>query len=120
MNFSSHFIESYVHNGGIGVLVELGVSDSVVTKSGVFTSLAKDLAMHIAAMAPASIEELLQQPSVKDPDITVNQLIARVAGDLREKIAVVRFVRWSADQQEPLQPEPPRSPAVIYNLRNAK
>ena len=120
MNFPSHFIEGYVHNGGVGVLVELGVSDSVVTRSDVFTRLAKDLAMHIAAMAPASVEELLQQPSVKDPDLTVSQLVARVAGDLHEQIGVLRFMRWVASPQEPLQPEPPRSPAVIYNLRNAR
>lgn len=120
MNFAGHFIESYVHNGGIGVLVEMRVSDSLVMKSDLFLGLAKDMAMHIAAMAPTSIEDLLQQPHVKDPDITVNQLITRVAGDLREKIAVVRFVRWSTDPQESLQPEPPRSPAVIYDLRKAK
>lgn len=120
MNFPNHFIESYVHNGGIGVLVELGVSDSVVTKHDAFMGLARDLAMHIAAMAPASVEELLQQPFVKDPDMAVSLLIARVAGELREKVAVVRFVRWIANPPEPVQPEPPRSPAVIYNFRNAK
>ena len=119
MTHSDRFIESYVHNSGIGVLVELGVSDSIVTRSVVFTSLAKDLAMHITAMAPASVEELLQQPSVKDPEITVSQLVARAAGELREQIVVLRFVRWVANPQEPLQPEPPRSPAVIYNLRSA-
>ena len=67
MDYPNHFIESYVQNGGIGVLVELGISDSVVTRSDAFTRLAKDLTMHIAAMAPTSVEELLQQPFVKDP-----------------------------------------------------
>jgi elongation factor Ts len=120
MNYSDRFIESYVHNGGIGVLVELGVSDSIVTRSDAFTRLAKDLAMHIAAMAPTTVEELLQQPSVKDPDVTVDQLVARIAGDLHEKVAVLRFIRWVTNPPEPLQPEPPRSPAVIYNLRNSR
>lgn len=120
MSSSGCFIESYVHNGGIGVLIELRLSNSFVMKSDLFTGLAKDLAMHIAAIAPTSVEDLLEQSFVKDLDITVKQLITRVAGDLREKIAVVRFVRWSTDQQESLQPEPPRSPAVIYDLRKAK
>jgi elongation factor Ts len=96
MNYSDRFIESYVHNGDIGVLVELGVSDSIVTRSEAFTRLAKDLAMHIAAMAPTTVEELLQQPFIKDPDATVDQLVARVAGDLHEKVAVLRFIRWVA------------------------
>jgi hypothetical protein len=57
----------------------------------------------------------------------VDELVARVdridgdlrtaIGDLREEIAVARFVRWSTESQEPLHPEPPRSPAVIYDLR---
>jgi elongation factor Ts len=119
MDHSTHFIESYVHNGGLGVLVELGVSDSMATRSDVFTRLAKDLAMHIAAMGPSSVEDLLEQPFVKDPGITVSQLVAQAAGDLREQIAVLRFVRWVANPQEPLQPEPPRSPAVIHRLRSA-
>jgi len=119
MTDSSGFIESYVHNGGIGVLVELGISDSTVRKSGSFTQLAKDLAMHIAAMAPTSVEELLNQPSVADIGISVNELVARTAGDLHVDITVLRFVRWVANQEVPLDPEPPRSPAVIHNLRAA-
>ncbi len=119
MNHSNHFIESYVHNGGIGVLVELAFSDSTTARSDVFQRLAKDLAMHIAAMAPASIEDLLQQPSVADPAITVSELIARTDENLHEEIAVLRFVRWSAHPQESLQPKPPRSPAVINDLRSA-
>jgi len=118
MNYPNHFIESYVHNGGIGVLIELGFSDSATSRSEVFTRLAKDLALHIAAMAPASIEDLLQQPSVADISITVGELISRADGNLDEKIAVLRFVRWSTNPQDALQPGPPRSPAVIYDLRS--
>lgn len=119
MNYTDRFIESYVHNGGIGVLIELGVSDPLVVKSGVFKHLAKDLAMHIAAMAPATADDLMQQPFVKDPELTINQLIARAADDIREKITVLRFVRWSTEAPQPLEPEPPKSPAVI-SLRNHK
>jgi elongation factor Ts len=119
MDYFNHYIEGYVHNGRIGVLVELDVSDSIATRNDLFKGLAKDLAMHIAAMAPISVEELLQEPSVQDPDKTVSELIAQVAGELREQIAVMRFVRWSVDPQEPRHPDPPRSPAVICNLRKA-
>lgn len=68
MDYPNRFIESYVHNAGIGVLVELGISGSVVPYSDVLARLAKDLAMHIAAMAPISVGELLQQPSVMNPE----------------------------------------------------
>ena len=119
MTDSNRFIESYVYNGRVGVLVELGISDSSTMRSDSFTRLAKDLAMQIATMAPASVEELLEQPSVTDTDISVSELIARVDGELHVKIAVLRFVRWVAHPEEPLEPEPPRSPAVIQNLRGA-
>ncbi|HJR72482.1 MAG TPA: hypothetical protein VJ806_02435 [Luteimonas sp.] len=120
MNYSDRFIESYVHNGGIGVLIELGASDPVVVKSDTFKFLAKDLAMHIAAMAPATVDDLMRQPFVKDSELTINQLVARTAGGFRESIAILRFVRWSTEAQEPPQPEPPKSPAVIYNLRSPR
>lgn len=37
---------------------------------------------------------LLDQPFVKDPNITIDQLIRELSGKLGEKIAVRRFVRW--------------------------
>jgi len=118
MNHFTHFIESYVHNGELGVLVELGVSDPMAARCDAFTHLAKDLAMHIAAMNPSSHDELLEQPFVKDPAITVSQRVTQTAGELREKVAVLRFVRWVANPQETSQPEPPRSPAVIHRLQS--
>ena len=119
MTDSTRFIESYVHAGAIGVLIELGISDSTARRSESFTQLAKDLAMHIAAMAPASVEALLDQPAVADIGVSVNELVARTASDLHVEIAVLRFVRWVASPQEPLEPEPPRSAAVIRDLRAA-
>ncbi|TKR30683.1 hypothetical protein FCE95_11295 [Luteimonas gilva] len=120
MNYTDRFIESYVHNGGIGVLIELGVSDPLIVKSDAFRQLAKDLAIHIAAMAPATVDDLMQQPFAKDPELTINKLVAMAADDFRDKIIILRFVRWSTEVQGPLQPEPPKSPAVIYNLRNPR
>lgn len=119
MVHSDRFIESYVHNGGIGVLVELRLSDSVVVGSTAFKTLAKDLALHIAAVAPTSVEDLLQQPFVKNPKMSVAHVVAQVAADLREKIVVLRFVRWVTDPPTPSESEPPRSPAVIHRLRSA-
>jgi elongation factor Ts len=119
MNHPDRFIESYVHNGGIGVLVEFGASDSITIRTAEFTRLARDLAIHIAAMAPESVEELMQQPFVKDSDTTVGQQVQSVADELHESIAVLRFVRWVAEAPRPSQPEPPRSPAVILDLRSA-
>lgn len=45
---SSHYLDGYIHAGRIGVLLELDQSEA---------SLAKDIAMHIAATAPEVIAE---------------------------------------------------------------
>lgn len=45
-------IGSYVHDGRIGVLVEINCETDFVARNENFTTLVKDVAMHIAASAP--------------------------------------------------------------------
>ena len=45
-------IEGYVHSGRIGVIVEVNCETDFVTRTEDFKSLAHDIAMHIAALAP--------------------------------------------------------------------
>src|SRR4051812_40236722 len=45
-------IGSYVHDGRIGVLVEVNCETDFVAKTDEFKDLVKDLALHIAASAP--------------------------------------------------------------------
>jgi len=53
-------VESYVHSGRIGVLVEVNCETDFVTRTDAFKALAHDVAMHIAAAAPeyVSIDEI--------------------------------------------------------------
>ncbi len=45
-------IGSYLHDGRIGVLVEVNCETDFVARNEVFTSFVRDIAMHIAASAP--------------------------------------------------------------------
>lgn len=45
-------IGSYVHDGRIGVLVEVNCETDFVARNEIFTTLVKDIALHIAASAP--------------------------------------------------------------------
>jgi len=45
-------IGTYNHDGRIGVLVEVNCETDFVARNEIFTTLVKDLAMHIAASAP--------------------------------------------------------------------
>jgi elongation factor Ts len=89
-------IWAYVHNNGkIGVLLELGCQTDFVARNEEFRSLANDLAMHIAAMNPASEEELLVQPFIKDPSKTIDAVLKEKIAKIGENIRVNKFIRFS-------------------------
>ncbi|MDP3999493.1 MAG: translation elongation factor Ts [bacterium] len=87
-------LESYVHNGRVGVLLELRVETDFVAKSDPAKELVRNLAMHIAAMDPESVDALLAQPYVKDPNQTVESVIKQVIAKTGENIRVARFMRY--------------------------
>jgi elongation factor Ts len=120
MSDYSKFIECYVHNGIIGVLVELSCDSSFAPQTAEFIQLAKDLAVHVAAASPVSVEQLLQQQFVKDPSATVGQLLLDASTHLQESIKVTRFVRWDTAQPTLPGSEPPRPPAVVVQFRGSK
>ncbi len=134
-------IASYIHqNSKIGVLVQLGCETDFVAKSEDFQQMARDIALHIAAMNPLTISpdeishelvekereiwreqlkqegkkdqmidnilvgkekkfreeaSLLKQPYVKNPEVTIEQIISDSVIKLGENIKVVRFCRFS-------------------------
>ena len=50
--------------------------------------------MHIAAMDPRDVEELLKQPYIKDEDMSVQDLITQYVAKLGENIKVGKFIRF--------------------------
>lgn len=112
MSSRERVIHGYVHQGRIGVLVELGAESDFATGSVEFEAFAHGVALHVAAMDPPSIPDLLEQPFVKDESLTVGQLLRNVAAGLREQVAILRFVRWDLDSRPAPDEEPPKSPAV--------
>ena len=102
-------IESYVHGGRIGVLVDLRCETDFVARTDQFKELAHDLAMQVASMNPQVVavdqiedradgepEELalLAQTFIKDPTKTIQDLVNEVVAGVGEKIEVARFVRY--------------------------
>src|SRR5207237_10242860 len=58
-------IASYIHAGGrIGALVEVASETDFVSRGEEFQKLAQEVAMQVAAMAPSSGDELLDQPYI--------------------------------------------------------
>lgn len=133
-------IGSYLHDGRIGVLVEVNCETDFVARNELFTDLVKDVAMHIAASAPEFVSSedipvdvkaaaekeftdkvtadgkpanmvpqivegmlkkhfaekcLLDQPFIKNPDISVGQYVKEGVAKLGENIVVRRFSRMA-------------------------
>ncbi|TSC96102.1 MAG: elongation factor T [Parcubacteria group bacterium Athens0714_26] len=87
-------LESYIHNGRVGVLLELRCETDFVARSEPMKELSHNLVMHIAAMDPENIESLLTQLYVKDESQTVDNLIKQAVAKLGENLKVARFARY--------------------------
>ena len=125
-------IEAYIHfNGRVGVLVEVNCETDFVARTPEFRELAHDLAMQVAATSPSyvSIDEvpseawenlekehgdrdkaaaavvLLEQPFIKDPKLTIRDLVRERIGKLGENIVVRRFARFEVGTANSAEPE---------------
>lgn len=130
----------YIHMGGkVGVLVEVNCETDFVARTDDFQSLAKEVAMHVAAADPRYVSRdqvpaavldkereiyraqfegsgkpagvidkivegklgsyyaqvcLLEQPSVRDPNVTIEQMLQAATAKTGENITISRFVRF--------------------------
>ena len=133
-------IGHYIHMGGkVGVLVEVNCETDFVARTPDFQTLAKEIAMHIAAASPLVVRRedvpaelvekereiyraqfaasgkpanvidkivegkldsyyaqvcLMEQPSVRDPNVTIKQMVAVATAKTGENVTVTRFVRF--------------------------
>lgn len=138
-------IGHYIHQGSkMGVLVEVNCETDFVAKTPDFQNLVREIAMHVAAAAPAYVtrEEvpaevlekereiyraqaaaqgkpagvvdkiaegklkdyyatfcLLEQPFVRDPKVTVGQLVQEKIAIIKENIVVRRFARFKVGEE---------------------
>ncbi len=104
-------VESYVHAGGrIAAMVELNCESDFVARTPEFKQLAHDLAMQVAAMDPQYISpedipagsgldpaavSLTAQAFIKDPSVTISDLINRLIFRLGENVRVGRIARFA-------------------------
>ena len=104
-------VDSYIHSGGrIGAIVEVNCETDFVARTPDFKELAHDLAMQVAAMSPLYVDDseipdgdevdpqqacIMQQPFIKDPSQTVQDLVNEAISKLGENVRVRRFARFS-------------------------
>lgn len=89
-------VAAYVHSTGqIGAMVLLASETDFVSKNEEFVALARDIAMHAAAMKPTSAEELVAQQYIKDPSQTIQDLISAATHKFGERIEVSQLAVFS-------------------------
>ncbi len=93
-------IGAYVHNGKIGVLVEVNCETDFVARNADFQALTKDLAMHIAASDPRYVrkEDVTEDILAKEREILKEQ--ARATGkpeNVLDKIVEGRMSKFYAE-----------------------
>lgn len=107
---SQGLVEAYIHAGGrIGAIVELNCETDFVARTDGFKTLARELAMQVAATGPSFVgpEEmppgyeanpaevcLLEQPYIREPAKKVQDLISETIAQTGENIRVRRFTRF--------------------------
>ena len=101
-------VSSYIHaTGTVGSMVELLCETDFVAKNEEFVKLARDIAMHVTATNPEYIKAadvpsgkepsgiLLDQPFIKNSEVTITNLLQSAIQKFGEKIEISRFVRFS-------------------------
>jgi elongation factor Ts len=113
-------VEAYIHCGGrIGAMVEVNCETDFVARTDEFKELAHNIAMQVAAMNPKYITEqdipadmpeaeraeldvnsvcLLNQAYIKDPAVTIKDLIVQNVAKMGENIKVSRIARFDLSE----------------------
>jgi len=136
--FKAGTVQSYIHsNGTVGAIVELDCETDFVANNDEFKTLARDVAMHVAAQNPRFVRKediteadlkaareifekeaegkpaamrakivegklaayssemvLMDQPFIKNPELTIQGLVDAAVQKFGEKTAVGRFTRF--------------------------
>lgn len=88
-------VEAYIHSDKkMGVLLELKCETDFVARNEEFKKLAHDLAIHIAGMDSKDEKEMLKELFVKNPEITIKDLIDEKIAKLGENIKIGKFIRY--------------------------
>lgn len=93
-------VQAYIHGqGSIGAMVELLCETDFVARNEEFQTLAKDIAMQVAAtddsMLDEGVQTVLAQPFFKDPSVTIGGLIEAAVQKFGERTELGRFVKFA-------------------------
>ncbi len=80
----------------LGVVVEVNAETDFVAKNEEFRTFVADVAKQIAEKNPATVEELLSQNSIVEPDKTVQDVLTNKIATIGENMSIRRFERFES------------------------
>ena len=80
----------------LGVVVEVNAETDFVAKNEEFRTFVTDVAKQIAEKNPATVEELLSQTSITEPDKTVQDVLTNKIATIGENMSIRRFERFES------------------------
>ena len=83
----------------VGSVVEVNAETDFVAKNEEFRSFVADVAKQVAEKNPASVEELLAQTSIAEPDKTVQDVLTNKIATIGENMSIRRFERYETTGQ---------------------
>ena len=95
---SEGLVESYIHMGKLGTMIEVNCETDFVAKTDDFKELAKDIAMHIAAANPRYLtrEDVPQEVLEREKEIYKAQVAGKPA-QVVEKIIEGKLEKFFSD-----------------------
>ncbi len=93
---SEGLVETLIQaDGKLGVMVEVNCETDFVAKSDAFIEFAKNVAVQVAEATSASPAELMEQKFVKNPALSIQDMLNELVAKLGENSGVKRFVKFN-------------------------
>ena len=88
-------VEAYVsEDGKVGAAVEVNSETDFVAKNEEFKTFVMDVAKQIVKNNPATVEDLLAEPSIAEAGKTVKDILVEKIATIGENISIRRFARF--------------------------
>lgn len=95
------YIATYVHsNNRVAAMVEIRCETDFVARNPEFQEMARNVAMQVVSMSPATVDELLAQEFIKNPSQKIEELVKGLSGKIGERFVIHRFVRYEVGSDE--------------------
>ena len=112
-------VEAYVsEDGKVGAAVEINSETDFVAKNEEFKTFVMDVAKQIVQNNPATVEELLAQPSISVEGKTVNEVLIEKIATIGENMTIRRFARFESEGLIEKYIHGDGKIAVLVNMRN--